>query len=328
MSFERPAFLWLLLLIPIELCISFVRLPGLKASFSLLAGPRRGQKAAVRYRAASLCGIAASVLFLLSACLGLAGAAWDTRAVSTESSGLEIALVFDVSRSMQIKEGGSTRLDTAKRLARQLRAAAPGGAAFSLTAAKGDAVLLVPMTTDSDALDSAFDYANPDSLTSRGSGLESGISTALASFPRADRSSRLIVLFSDGGGPSGRTEKAAMQASEQGVRIWTVGIGGDSALPVPGPAGSAIVDSSGRAVHSALNAGPLKRMAALTRGRYFAASDPSAPAALREELAQLGTGGRRTVYEIKSRSGLFAGLALLFLCIRIAASLLAQKEPE
>jgi len=326
-SFERPAFLWLLVCIPVELIAAHIRIPALAASFGLLAGPARREMAVLRFRLSSICAAVLSSLFILASVFCLAGAAWGTSAVSAETSGLEIALVLDVSRSMEVNEDGTTRLDQARRVARQILGAAPG-ASFSLTAAKGSSVLLVPMTEDQDALDSALDYANPDTLTSHGSGLDSAIETALASFAVKDQSARLIVLFSDGGGQAARTEKAAELAGGRGVRIWAVGVGGDSALTVPGPDGSVIVNSSGLAVHSALAAGPLRRAAALSGGRYFDASDPGTSAALREGLAAMGRTGHHTVYGTQPRSTLFAGFALLFLCLRIAATLFAVKEPD
>jgi Ca-activated chloride channel family protein len=271
---------------------------------------------------ASIYGALASALFLLSTGLALAGPAWGSRAVSTEVSGLEVAVVLDVSRSMEVRENGATRLESARSVVREILAAAPQ-ASFSLVAAKGGSVLLVPMTDDLDAIDSGLDYTDPDTMSQTGTDLESGIDEALASFTDREARGHLIVLLSDGGEHGAQALRAASRAAKKKARILVIGVGGPDALPVPGPDGRPLLDSRGAAIGSALEPTLLRAIAAASGGRYLEASDPASAAGLRAELAVQGRGGRRTDYEVQDRTELFAGLAALFLALRILASMLS-----
>lgn len=322
MSFDRPDLLLICLLAPLELLIARGRAPRLRSSLELLAGPEERERLGSRYALASIYGALASALFLLSAGLALAGPAWGSRAVSAETSGLEVAVVLDVSRSMEVSEGGQTRLAAAKAAVRELLDAAPS-ASFSLVAAKGGSTLLVPMTEDLDAIDSGLDYAGPETLSAVGTDLESGIEAALASFSEREAKGRLIVLLSDGGEHGAQALRAASKASKRGAPIFAIGVGGSEALPVPGPEGGPLLDARGRAVRSALEPALLRSVASASGGRYIEASDPAAALTMKAELASLGQGGRRTNYEVQDRTELFACLAALFLAARVLASILA-----
>jgi Ca-activated chloride channel family protein len=223
---------------------------------------------------------------------------------------------------MEVRENGATRLATARSAVREMLKAAPQ-ASFSLVAAKGGAVLLVPMTDDLDAIDSALDYADPDTLSQAGTDLESGIEEALDSFTDREARGHLIILLSDGGEHGAQALRAASKAAKKRARILVIGVGGSEALPVPGSGGRPLLDSRGSSILSALEPTLLRAIAAASGGRYFEASEPDSAAAIRAELAIQGKGGRRTDYEVQDRTELFAGLAALFLALRILASMLS-----
>ncbi len=329
MSFDRPDLLWLALLAPAELALALWRTPRLERSLAKLAGPARAVDAAALHRAASIIGAAFSVLFIIAAVLSLAGPAWGSRAVSAERSGLEIALVLDVSRSMMVTETGlmqgRTRLDAAREILRGLLRVSPD-AAFSLVATKGSSVLLVPMTDDLEAIDSGLDYGSPETLSAAGTDLESGLMAGLDSFTGKSGANRILILLSDGGEHGSDSGHAALEARRRGVRIMSLGFGGPDAFPVPGPTGTPVLDSHGLAIRSGLQAAPLKAAATVSGGRYFEATDAAARAFLRAELTELGKGGKRTEYEVQDRTGIFALLALAFLAGRILASLASMPR--
>lgn len=323
MSFSHPAFLWLALLAVLELLLAFRREPRLERSFLALSGPRGREKARAAYATASIYGAVFSALFLASAAVGLAGPAWGSHAVSAETSGLEISVVLDVSRSMMVREPATgTRLQSAKEGIRALLKAAPG-ASFALVAAKGDAILLVPMTDDLEAIDSGLDYADPETLSAIGTDLGKGIAAGLDAFTERTGANRVLVLFSDGGTHGSDPRKAAVEAKRRHVRLIIVGVGGPEALPVPGQDGAPLLDAKGAARLSALDSELLTSLASDSGGRYFEASDSGTRLALQAALVELGRGGKRTEYEVEERSGLFAILALAFLACRAAASIFA-----
>jgi Ca-activated chloride channel homolog len=333
LSFARPELLWLALLALPELLLGLRRTPILRASVGVLAGPRRRAAAEGRFAAFSLSGTAAACLFALAAAIALAGPSWGARGAVVERRGLEAAIVLDVSRSMEIRDGGSggrgaeTRLEAAKSLVGALvegRGGDEGSVAFSLVAAKGGAVLLVPMTEDRFALEDALAYANPDSISVPGTDLEAGLRAALPSFSASGAQGRVVFLFSDGGELRGNFRRACEEAAALRVRLVVVGLGGPVPLPVPGPDGAPLAGEKGP-VLSALDAKALEGAAAAAGGRYVSASDAGAGAALAEELGVAAGKGMRIEYELVDRSSLFALAALAFLVASILASMLAPR---
>jgi Ca-activated chloride channel family protein len=327
-NFVRPEFLWLGLLALPELALGLRRSPILRASIESLAGPRRRARAGARFAALSACGSFSAALFVATAAVAMAGPFWGARGTPVERRGLEAAIVLDVSRSMEAVDAKRTRLGTAKALvASLLQGSAAGGAgavgvSFSLVAAKGASVLLVPMTEDAFAFEDALAYATPDAITTPGTDLESGIRAGLASFTRSGAESRLLFLFSDGGELSGSSRRACEDAAAARVRLVVVGVGGDAPALVPGPDGTPLVGPKGP-VRSSRDEPSLKAMAAAASGRYLDASDAGIGAALATELAEARGSGTRIEYERVDRGGLFALLALFFIAAAILADLLS-----
>jgi Ca-activated chloride channel family protein len=330
MSFTRPEFLWLTLLALPEFLLALSRARRLGVSIEYLTGPRRRGRAASIFSAVSFCGALAVALFVASTAVALAGPSWGRTGRAAERSGLELSFVLDVSRSMEVRDGSPTRLDSAKGIIRSLLRSLPStsvadrAVSFSLVAAKGDAVLLVPMTEDGETIDVALDYTGPDTLTAAGTNLERGIAEGLASFPSVGSGSRILVLFSDGGELAGRAREAAEGAKSAKARLIVVGLGGGEAAIVPGLAGPAL-DAKGQPARSSLDAPFLRSLAAAAEGRYIDGSDPSVIGTLAAEIAGARAGGARIEYEAVDRTGLFAALSLVFLLGAILADLFAPR---
>jgi Mg-chelatase subunit ChlD len=328
MTFARPELLWLALLALPELALGLRRSPIFRASVEGLAGPRRRARAGRLFTALSACGTACGALFVLAAAVAMAGPSWGARGTAAERRGLEAAVVLDVSRSMDAVDAQGSRLEAAKGLVKSLfrspAAPRPEGASFSLVAAKGAPVLLLPMTEDTFAFDAALGYATADVTTAPGTDLESGIRAGLASFSPSGTQGRVLFLFSDGGGLSGFGQGIREAAADARARMVVVGVGGDKPALVPGPGGAPLAGTKGP-VRSARDEARLKALASAAGGRYLDASAPGTVSALAAELAGARGSGTRIEYRRVERGGLFALLALAFLAAAILANLLATR---
>jgi len=328
MSFSSPELLWLALLALPELALGLRRAPRLARSLERLAGPRRRARAGAAYSALSGLGTACAALFLATAAITMAGPSWGARGAAAERRGLEAAVVLDVSRSMEATDAKPSRLQAAKGLVRSLlrseAASGSEGSAFSLVAAKGAPVLLVPMTEDSFAFEDALDYATPDATTAPGTDLESGIRAGLASFTSSGAQGRILFLFTDGGELSGSGRRACEEAAAARARLVLVGVGGDEGALVPGPDGIPLAGPKGP-VRSARDAARLKALASAAGGRYLDASDAGTGAALALELSGARGGGTRVEYQRVDRRGFFALLALALLVAAILCDLFSVR---
>ena len=333
MSFDHPAFLLLLFLAPIDLVMALRREARRFPALLSLQRPSERSAVAGRRRILSRLSAIGGALFIIAASLVLSRPGWGSTRELVEREGLEIAIVIDVSRSMLAEDlpppapgASASRLSAALAYARLAIGKAPG-AAFSLTAVKGEGLLLVPMSDDIEALNSGLAWAGPGVMTQAGTDLGSGIYTALASFSSLAARGKLILMLSDGGDLAGRARAAALKARERGIRLLVVGFGGDKPVPIPLGNGSFLDDGKGKPVRVVQDSALLRDVASAGGGRYVDAMDTTALAALSDEIAREGRAGFRLDERSQDRTGLFSGLALLSLLLRFASSFFAQGGP-
>ena len=95
--------------------------------------------------------------------------------------------------------------------------------------------------------------------------------------PGAEKSSRVIVLLTDGEDHGTKPVAAAKQAAGKGVRIYTVGIGSRKGEPIPlrdndGKMKGYKKDKTGTVVLSKLDENTLAEIAAVSKGKYYHAT--------------------------------------------------------
>jgi Ca-activated chloride channel family protein len=308
MSLTRPALVWLLLLAVPQLSFEFLRVMRLKPAIKALWGSgaarswRRRRAAAAWLRALAL----ASIVFCL------AGPVSGTRAVRSWTRGLDAVILLDVSRSMNVQDGDSTRLETAVRRARAFMDRLDG-ARFALTVFKGGALTVFPLSDDRDSIDEFLDSAGSHLLSDKGSDLEAAVREAVKACSARSATSRAIILLSDGESLSGSLEKAAEAAREAGISIHAVGFGDER--------GGAVPENEG--IKSKRNRQSLRFLCRSTGGQY---ADEDNARALRGMEAALvlplsATGNRSLVLSRVDGSLPF----ILCACLCLALSALAGR---
>ena len=283
MSFLRPEALWgLVLLVPYAVLEILCVLRGGVLAGRLAPGEEADTagRAWTRRRVIRTWAGAWTWIFAVAA---LAGPSWGFLASADAPTGIEAALVLDVSHSMLSPDIPPTRLAAARDLARALVRARPE-VPFSVTAFKGGAVLLCPVTDSPDALDLALEWAAPSATTAAGTAAAEGIRTALEGFSRDPGRIRWIVLFSDGNDLAGGTAQAMREARERGVRMLAVGCGGTDPSPAVSETGTPVLLADGSQARTALRADALRALAREGEGQYVDLSDPAALRVLSEAL--------------------------------------------
>ncbi|MEI6389236.1 MAG: VWA domain-containing protein, partial [Spirochaetota bacterium] len=250
---------------------------------------------------------------------------WGQGAEKIERSGLELALVLDVSHSMEAADALGSRLSAAGALARLVMARVPG-ASFSMVAVKGEAVVLVPMTEDLDAIDSALGYASPSIISRKGTDLGAGIEAALSTFTSLAGMGRIVMVLSDGGDLDQRARAAAADAKTQGARIYAIGFGGTEPVTIPGREGRPLVEKNGSPVRVVQDSSLLRALALATGGHYYDAAEGASLQSIISELDREGQTGTRVITRTLDRSPLFLALALLAFIGRSLARVLATAS--
>lgn len=190
-----------------------------------------------------------------------------------------ILIAIDCSRSMLSKDASPTRLGRAKTAAYDLLDALPGDN-FGIIIFSGDAVLLMPLTHDHNALKETIEQLQFGWVSQGGTNLENVVRLALQTFKRdkeADAKNALVIL-SDGEDTVNITYKTAEAARQHQLIIVTAGIGTTIGTTIPdeqSPSGL-YRDRRGQHVVSKLNPESLQYLARQTEGQYVQLSDGAA----------------------------------------------------
>jgi Ca-activated chloride channel family protein len=184
--------------------------------------------------------------------------------------GNEIIFAVDTSRSMSTPDVKPDRLTRAK-LAIDDFTNNLDGDAVGLVAFAGSAFLVCPITLDYGAFHESLSAVDTNTIPRGGTNITSAIREAQAALRRRPGSDKILILVTDGEDLEGDGLVAAQAAARQdGLRIYTIGVGtpqGDL-IPLPANQGGFVKDDAGAFVKSKLDEPALKAIAAATGGLY------------------------------------------------------------
>jgi Ca-activated chloride channel family protein len=235
---------------------------------ALSALPRHGGLRVRLVRVAGWLLPLATFLFLIAAARPQAG--HETREIV--SQGIDIMIAIDVSGSMRCEDfRPQNRLFVAKSVAKEfLRGRTQDR--IGLIAFAGRSELISPLTLDYEGLAALIDGIDFAQLPD-GTAVVAAIAQGAQLLREAKWKSKVLILLTDGINNAGAVDPitAARLAAAVGVRVYTVGAGtlGQAPYPIDDPiAGRHYVW-----VRSEIDEESLGSVAAITRGRYFRATN-------------------------------------------------------
>jgi len=201
--------------------------------------------------------------------VALARPRWGFRWEEIRRRGVDIVVALDVSQSMMATDVDPNRLERAKRKIQDLLTMLRGDR-IGLVAFAGSSFIQCPLTLDYGAFRIFLDGLSPDLIPVPGTAVARAIETSLTAFDPKLRTSKAIILITDGEDHGGNPLSAAKKAKEAGVKIFTIGIGKREGAPIPlaGPGGGFKKDHSGNLILTRLDEETLKKIALTTGGAY------------------------------------------------------------
>ena len=240
---------------------------------------------------------------------------WSSKLLPTTERGRDVAVIFDVSKSMLAKDIAPSRLEHAKFLLREIARKSPGDR-FGLIAFAGKAYTACPLTADPVAFDEYINELSPDLVPLGGTNLELALREALRLFEGAG-GERAVVVLTDGDELSGSASAVAAELKEKRIPLFVIGLG-DPAVPAPLPdeAGHLRRDRAGKIITSKLNEAALQKLAQATGGIYVRSTVTDTGAGVvASHIAALGKnvygGGKRSTPEEKFPYFILGALVLL-----------------
>ena len=189
-----------------------------------------------------------------------------------DTKGAEVVIALDVSNSMLAQDYSPNRLERAKlaisRIVDKLHDDRIGLIVFA-----GSSYVQLPITTDYVSAKMFLSSISTESVPIQGTALADAIRTASRSFSAQSDKSRAIIVITDGENHEDDPVKAAKEAAEAGIRVYTIGVGSPEGKPIPLADGGLLKDRDGNIVVTKLDEAMLKEIAAAGNGAYVRAGN-------------------------------------------------------
>lgn len=260
------------------------------------------------------------MLFFLLLIIALTRPRFGVKTEMVERRGVDIMIALDISSSMLAEDIVPNRLQRAQHAIAQFMDLVKGDR-VGLIAFAGESFVQCPLTLDYGAARLFLNALNPDWIQLPGTAIDQAIDQATRAFKSKSKKSRVLLILSDGEDHQGDAIEAAKRAAAEGVRIFTIGIGSESGVPIPeSKSGGNVVykkDRQGNLVLTKLNPIELEKIALAGNGQYFNAGSAVDLSRIYGEIAKmekqdLGQ-NRLSIYEERYQFFLF--LAMLFLLV-------------
>jgi Ca-activated chloride channel family protein len=195
-----------------------------------------------------------------------------TKLETVKREGVDIVFAIDVSKSMLAEDIKPNRLEKSKQLVSQIINNL-GSDRVGIIAYAGKAFPQLPITTDYSAAKLFLQNMNTDMLSSQGTAINEAILLAKTYYDNDEQTNRVLVIISDGEDHSEAAVQVAEQASQEGIKIFTIGVGEAKGGPIPLKRNGIVTgykkDSQGETVITRLDETTLKNIAAQANGQYI-----------------------------------------------------------
>jgi Ca-activated chloride channel homolog len=205
-------------------------------------------------------------LLLLALAALLVGVARPQALMASDQKQTTVVLAVDSSNSMAAKDVSPSRIAAARGAARNLIAGLPVNAKLGLVSFARDVRVLQAPTDDRTAFNRALANLKLRGGTTLGTAIDRAVASLRSSHPALK--GRAIIVISDGKSTEGtRSPIAAARAAKAvGVRVFTVSLG----------TATGTVTEQGRTVSVPPDPTALRRVAAVSGGRFYRATDAKA----------------------------------------------------
>ena len=214
------------------------------------------------------------------------------------SEGIDIVMCMDVSGSMRAMDFKPNRLESAKDVGIEF-VNSRGQDRFGLVIFAGESFTQCPLTTDR-AVVTNFMNELDFGLVEDGTAIGMGLATSVNRLKESRAKSKVVILLTDGVNNQGEIGPvtAAELAANYGIRVYTIGVGSKGTAPFP------LQDRFGRTIvrkmEVEIDEDVLRKIAVLTGGKYFRATNTEKLRAVYEEIDQM----EKTQMDVKQFSKL------------------------
>ena len=211
------------------------------------------------------------LLVLAAIIIALVNPKIGTKTETVKREGIDVVFAVDVSKSMLCEDVAPNRLEKSKQIVSQIINQLAGDR-IGIVAYAASAFPVLPITTDYSVAKMFLQSMNTTIVSSQGTSLDEAIKLSATYFDDDKKTSKLLILISEGEDHSEGASEAAEAANKLGLKIITIGVGTEKGGPIPLKDGGHIVsfkrDQNNVVVVTKLNQEALKAIAKKTKGGY------------------------------------------------------------
>ncbi len=218
------------------------------------------------------------VLSLAIACFAIAlvNPKIGTKLETVKREGVDIVFAVDVSKSMLAEDIAPNRLEKSKQLVTQIINNL-GSDRVGIIAYAGKAFPQLPITTDYSSAKMFLQNMNTDMMSSQGTAINEAIELAKTYFDDDQDTNRVLIIISDGEDHNQQANTVAEEASKEGIRIFTIGVGDVKGGRIPIKRNGVLLNykknNEGETVITKLDENTLKQIAEEANGAYLNGSN-------------------------------------------------------
>jgi len=203
---------------------------------------------------------------------------------NSTTEGIDIIIASDISGSMLAEDFKPNRLEAGKQIAIDFIKGRPDDR-IGLVIFSGESFTQCPLTIDHSVLINLFADVRNGMITD-GTAIGMGLATAVNRLRTSQAKSKVIILLTDGSNNAGSIPPitAAEIARQFGVRVYTVGLGTNGFAPYPVQTAIGIQYQKMPVV---IDEGTLSKIAGLTGGKYFRATNNETLKNIYEQIDKL-----------------------------------------
>ena len=246
-----------------------------------------------------------------------------TKLQTVKREGVDIVFALDVSKSMLAEDIAPNRLEKAKQIISKTIDKL-GSDRVGIIIYAGNAYPLLPITTDHAAANMFLQNANPDMVSSQGTDINGALELAKTYYNNDEQTNRFLIIISDGEDHQEETKQVAQTLTEEGVKIYTIGVGTENGGPIPMRLNGSMIgykkDNKGETVITKRMPDVLQGIADAANGTYIDGNITEKPVTV---IADIIANAEKSEFETKQFSDYkdqfqwFVAIGLLFLVIDI-----------
>ena len=318
LEFAHKGFIWLLLLIPLMLVWYIWRQKLLQGTMSMSTtrGFSGHQSAIIKFRHY---GVVLRSLAFIALIIALARPQTSLSWQNTTTEGIDIIIASDISGSMLAEDFKPNRLEAGKEIAIDFIKNRPDDR-IGLVIFSGESFTQYPLTIDHDVLINLFsDIKN--GMIDDGTAIGMGLANAVNRLKDSKAKSKVIILLTDGSNNAGAIppKTAAEIAKQFNIRVYTVGVGTNGYAPYP------VQNELGEVVYQRakvdIDEGTLTKIAQITGGKYFRATNNEALKSIYEQIDMLEK-AKIDVTQYRKKTEAFLPFAILAISLLLIEFLL------